>query len=237
MFELYIEKRRIIPIRAIPEVTCRDMSPDIIAGILAEKITEYQPHTPLESYHLECNGEHYKMYPREWDVVIAGLERLEIELGIKGQKWTEFHPSWREKSIATVPQATFAWWDEFVIAHTLMFPPEYKIPFDDRPGYQEINEHPYLDPNISTLIYEGFEKLIPHETDELSKPTGSSLLDVDLSARDFEIGAIAQRIRSMKPAGYSERKIAEEVYVVRRPKGPKPERLRQIIRNFQIKIG
>ena len=87
MIKLYINGRRIIPIRAIPEVTCQDISPFIIAWILAEKIPEDEPNITLSSYHFEGGGSHHRVFPREWDVVIFDLEKLEDELGIKDERW------------------------------------------------------------------------------------------------------------------------------------------------------
>jgi hypothetical protein len=174
------------------------------------------------------------MFPREWDVVIADLERLESKLGIKEEKWTQYHPIWREKSIAVLPRATFAWWDEFEIAHSTLYPEDLMIPFDDRPGYLKINENPRLVPAVSELIYEGFDILLPPENSESSTSTDREQPGFDMDDRELEIGLIARRIRRKNP-GLSEREIAKKVYVERKRKGPKQERLRQIIRKFQKK--
>lgn len=236
MIELRIEGRRIIPIRAIPDVTGRDVDSLNIAWILAERVPQYHPKASLDSFHLERDGKYHKMFPREWDVVIADLERLEKELGKEVERWRIHHPVWREKSIALIPQASFAWWDEFKDAHSTMYPPENKLPFDDRSGYQEINEHPHLDPKISTLIYEGFDILLPPEDTESSKSTESKLPSSEMDDRNKEIGLIARRLRR-KNRGWSERKIADQVYIERGRKDPKPERLRQIIREYQKIYG
>jgi len=234
MHELKIEDRRIIPIRAIPEVTCHEISVFSIAWILAERIPDYHPIASLDSYHVGQDGAYHKMFPREWDVVIYDLERLENELGLKGEKWLWYHPVFREKSIATLLQGTFAWWDEFETAHSTLWPEDLIPPFDDREGYLKINEAPHLDPRISELIYEGFDSLLSTEIHEQASSASIEIVKPNNHFRDLEIGHIAQRMRNDN-SNISERGIADQIYYLRRRKGPKPERLRQIIRDFKKK--
>jgi len=73
MIKLNIGGRLIIPIRAIPEVTGRDIPPDDIAKILAGTAHRWQPKVSLASYHYELDGSFNPIFQRDWDGVVGIL--------------------------------------------------------------------------------------------------------------------------------------------------------------------
>ena len=98
MEELTIEGRRIISIRAIPEVTGRQIPPIDLVQILAGKQSKWRPTVELQAYHLEPSGNYYPVPARDWEVTLLDLIKLEEVLRSDESIDYANHPEWRRQA-------------------------------------------------------------------------------------------------------------------------------------------
>lgn len=72
MLELKIDNRPILPVRLIPFVTGWKFSPNVVAGLLSQTNDTYR--ITFNSYHVDNDGSHHLMRPKEWDTVCSNLD-------------------------------------------------------------------------------------------------------------------------------------------------------------------
>ena len=157
MLELNIDEQLLIPVRLIPYITGWNFSPDCVVNILANKEKWHRVFIP--SYHLDSDGSPQLMLPNEWDVFISDLEIIENKLRALESYEDENYHRWREESIKTIPAGTFVWLSEFEEAWKSTYSGRLQTISIERPSDKELNSHPFIEPDLYKIIYEGFESL------------------------------------------------------------------------------
>ena len=157
MLEIKIDGQQLIPVRMIPFVTGWKFSPDSIVRILAKK--EQWHRIFIKSYHLDPNGEHQLMLPKEWDVINADLEILSSKLKELEKHEDENYNRWRNESIRHIPAGTFVWLSDLEHSWKTTFSGRLKTLTIERESDKRLNLIPYLQKELYPVIYEGFESL------------------------------------------------------------------------------
>lgn len=153
-----INNREIIPVRYISYVAGWDVSPDVVAKILAHSET-FQHFGELYAYHIQT-GAPIKMLPKEWNVIEADLDILEDDLKQDEKFEQQNYPLWREKSIKVLPPGVFVWKDEFEQAYTYARDPERWSPLEEVDGIRTLNLNALLPHGMKEVVFEGFESLL-----------------------------------------------------------------------------
>ncbi|MDD2500727.1 MAG: hypothetical protein PHN92_07910 [Geobacter sp.] len=162
-----IGNREIIPVRYISYVTGWDVSPDVVAKILAHSET-FQRFGELYAYHIQT-GSPAKMLPKEWNVILADLDILAEALK-EGETFEQKHyPQWRVQSIEKLPPSAFVWKDKFEQAYTYARDPERWSYIEEIDGIRALNLHPLLPAGMREVVFEGFESLLDtSDSDDLT---------------------------------------------------------------------
>ena len=153
-----IHGREFIPVRYISYVTGWDVSPDVIAQILAHSET-FEHFGELYAYHIQT-GSPAKMLPKEWDVIEADLEILEAALRKEEKFKQQNYPEWRKQSIPILPAGVFVWKDEFEQAYTYARNPERLSSQEEIDKIRALNLTPFLPPDMKKVVFEGFESIL-----------------------------------------------------------------------------
>lgn len=153
-----IDNREIIPVRYISYVTGWDVSPDVVAKILAHSET-FQHFGELYAYHIQA-GDPVKMLPKEWNVVEADLDILKDSLKHSEEFAYQNYPQWRKQSVGVLPPSTFVWKDEFEQAYTYARDPERWSYIEEIDGIRALNLHPLIPHGMREVVFEGFESLL-----------------------------------------------------------------------------
>ncbi len=107
-----INGREAIPVRAIPYVTGRWMSPDVVARSLAytDSISRFEG---IDAYQLLADGGYSQVLPGDWDVVDDLLQGLDSSLKAMSDDRKLTRPIWLTESTKQLPAGVFLWRDEF----------------------------------------------------------------------------------------------------------------------------
>ncbi|MBO3702841.1 MAG: hypothetical protein J5W83_09905 [Candidatus Accumulibacter sp.] len=156
---VFICGREAIPVRAIPLVTGRWMSPDVVAKSLAhaDSINSFDG---VFAYQLLADGGYLQVLPGEWDVVKDHLEGLEIRLNAMSDDSKRTRPIWLTESTKLLPTGVFLWRDEFERAFRRRYSPWRFSLLDARPGDLTLKFSPLISPpETRAIVMEGFEGL------------------------------------------------------------------------------
>ncbi len=181
-----INGREAIPVRAIPFVTGRWMSPDVVARSFA--LTDHwRDMKEVSAYQLLGDVIHGPVLPKEWDVVEDLLQALENRLKSLSDDRTETRPTWITESTLLLPAAVFVWKDQFEQYFRAEYSPQRFHWIDERPGDRELNFSPMImPPELRSAVMEGFESQVentpptdtvpqvPEEAREQAAPSGTS---------------------------------------------------------------
>lgn len=181
-----INGREAIPVRAIPFVTGRWMSPDVVARSFA--LTDHwRDMKEVSAYQLLGDVIHGPVLPKEWDVVEDLLQALENRLKSLSDDRTETRPTWITESTLLLPAAVFVWKDQFEQYFRAEYSPQRFHWIDERPGDRELNFSPMImPPELRSAVMEGFESQVentpptdtppqvPDEAQEQTAPSGTS---------------------------------------------------------------
>lgn len=152
-----IDGREAIPIRAIPLVTGRWVSPDVLAESLAYH-DEFNLFNGIFAYQLLANGEYSKVLPGEWDVVEDHLQGLDRRLAVNSDDKKLTRPIWIIESTKLLPAGVFLWRDEFERAFCRKYSPRHFLLIDARHGDLTLKYSPLIPPpETRENIMEGFE--------------------------------------------------------------------------------
>lgn len=155
-----INGREAIPVRAIPFVTGRWMSPDVVARSFA--LTDHWRNMKeVSAYQLLGDVIHGPVLPKEWDVVEDLLQALEKRLKSLSDDRTETRPTWITESTLLLPAAVFVWKDQFEQYFRAEYSPQRFHWIDERPGDRELNFSPMImPPELRSAVMEGFESQV-----------------------------------------------------------------------------
>ena len=152
-----INGREAIPVRAIPYVTGRWMSPDVVAKSLAytDSMNRFEG---IYAYQLLADGGYSQVLPGDWDVVDDLLQGLESSLNALSDDRKLTRPVWLTESTKQLPAGVFLWRDEFEQAfHRNYSPPRFSL-LDERPGDLTLRFSPLISPpEMRGVVMEGFE--------------------------------------------------------------------------------
>lgn len=152
-----INGREAIPVRAIPYVTGRWMSPDVVAKSLAytDSMSRFEG---IYAYLLLADGGYSEVFPGDWDVVDDLLEGLDSSLNAISDDRKLTRPVWLTESTKQLPAGVFLWRDEFEQAfHRSYSPPRFSL-LDERPGDLTLRFSPLISPpEMRGVVMEGFE--------------------------------------------------------------------------------
>jgi len=154
-----INGREAIPVRAIPFVTGRWMSPDVVAKSFA-RTDHWRDMKDVPAYQLLGGAIHGPVLPKEWDVVEDLLQALESRLNSLSDDRTVTRPTWIIESTALLPPAVFVWKDQFEQYFRREYSPQKLHWIDERPGDRELNFSPMITPpELRDVVMAGFELL------------------------------------------------------------------------------
>jgi hypothetical protein len=152
-----INGREAIPVRAIPYVTGRWMSPDVVAKSLAytDSMSRFEG---IYAYQLLADGGYSQVLPGDWDVVDDLLQGLDSSLNAMSDDRKLTRPVWLTESTKQLPAGVFLWRDEFEQAfHRSYSPPRFSL-LDERPGDLTLRFSPLISPpEMRGVVMEGFE--------------------------------------------------------------------------------
>ena len=152
-----INGREAIPVRAIPYVTGRWMSPDVVAKSLAytDSMSRFEG---IYAYQLLADGGYSQVLPGDWDVVDDLLQGLDSSLNAMSDDRKLTRPIWLTESTKQLPAGVFLWRDEFEQAfHRSYSPPRFSL-LDERPGDLTLRFSPLISPpEMRGVVMEGFE--------------------------------------------------------------------------------
>jgi hypothetical protein len=173
IFELILDNKILYPVRLIPFATGWKIAPDVLTRIFAEREGIHRIKMP--TFHIQSDGAFNPMLAKEWDVITADLEILTKSLKSKEPSEDEYYKKWREESIGILPAATFVWLHDLVAAFNAAFSAERIQLENERPGDRELNLDPAVPNNLSHLIYEGFEPLLPRLSNAITPSFDESI--------------------------------------------------------------
>ncbi|MEF8766689.1 MAG: hypothetical protein ABTS16_06835 [Candidatus Accumulibacter phosphatis] len=152
-----INGREAIPVRAIPFVTGRWMSPDVVARSFA-RTDSWRDMREVSAYQLLGGVIHGPILPKEWDVVEDLLQALEAKLDSLSDNHTDTRPIWISESVSVLPASVFVWKDQFEQYFRGEYSPWRFHKIDERPGDRELNFSPMITPpSLRDVVMEGFE--------------------------------------------------------------------------------
>ena len=161
---IFFDGREALPVRAISFVTgWHRFTPDVLAWYLAQdpdRFTEWDK--PLTAYHL-IGGIAVPVLPREWDDIVAGLNRLDAETRTKPD--AQGQVLWREQSVQKLFAGVFVWLDEFVPVFKARCQRVQDV--DKRPS--DLTLSPLLDDAIRAMVMEGFTKPVALDSSPATK--------------------------------------------------------------------
>ena len=208
-----IAGREAIPVRSIPYVTGRWMSPDVVARSLAG--TDFmKSFNGVSAYQLLANGNYAPILPKEWDAVDDLLRGLEAELEGMGKDRTVTRPIWLAKSTSLLPAGVFLWRDEFERTFSSAYSPQRYTSLDERPGDRELNYMPLISPpEVCKEVLEGFESVALPSSAGSEKRT----LDVAIKQPDDATLGMSRELKQLPQSSISDwqttaRTIADELH-------------------------
>ena len=191
-----INGREAIPVRAIPYVTGRWMSPDVVAKSLAYTDSMYR-FEGIYAYQLLADGGCSQVLPGDWDVVDDLLQGLDSSLNARSDDRKLTRPIWLTESTKQLPAGVFLWRDEFEQAfHRSYSPPRFSL-LDERPGDLTLRFSPLISPpEMRGVVMEGFEDSaedllvgkIRNDQTRLLLSAGEDAATDRFAQRDFEDG-------------------------------------------------
>ncbi len=191
-----INGREAIPVRAIPYVTGRWMSPDVVAKSLAytDSMNRFEG---IYAYQLLADGGYSQVLPGDWDVVDDLLQGLDSSLNAMSDDRKLTRPIWLTESTKQLPAGVFLWCDEFEQAfHRSYSPPRFSL-LDERPGDLTLRFSPLISPpEMRGVVMEGFEDSaedllvgkIRNDQTRLLLSAGEDAATDRFAQRDFEDG-------------------------------------------------
>ncbi|WP_291981812.1 hypothetical protein [Candidatus Accumulibacter sp. ACC005] len=156
---VFIRGREAIPVRAIPLVTGRWMSPDVVAKSLAhaDSMNRFEG---VYAYQLLADGGYSQVLPSEWDVVDDHLQGLDSRLNAMSDDSKLTRPIWLTESTKLLPVGVFLWRDEFEREFRRGYSPPRFTLLHARPGDLTLKFSPLISsPETREIIMEGFEGL------------------------------------------------------------------------------
>jgi len=122
---LDIDGHKAIPIRAIPQVTNWNESPDTVVQTLAA------PKNSLFAYQMDAQSNYVQVPPEQWESWVVTLKSLTKKLRADEREGAEDENEapWRIKAILELPDDVFIWLDEFQRWYSLSRPLE-NVPDD-----------------------------------------------------------------------------------------------------------
>jgi hypothetical protein len=156
---VFICGREAIPVRAIPLVTGRWMSPDVVAKSLAhaDSMNRFEG---VYAYQLLADGGYSQVLPSEWDVVDDQLEGLASRLNAMSDDKKLTRPIWLAESTRLLHVGVFLWRDEFEREFRRCYSPTRFTVLHARPGDLTLKFSPLIaPPETREIIMEGFEGL------------------------------------------------------------------------------
>lgn len=173
---LTINGKKIVPVRAIPFVTGNDMSPECLAGILAD----------TDSWLLACvlgpNNTTAQMLPKNWKqyrdqltVITVGAHGLDLS---------------NRSTLAILPASTFVYWEALWHTHENCFLPDRReielLPPEEQVNY-ELQPMANIPKALVDLVFEGFQTLVDFQNEPGDKPQDDNRLDFALLATRAEL--------------------------------------------------
>ena len=156
---VFIRGREAIPVRAIPLVTGRWMSPEVVARSLAyaDSINRFEG---VYAYQLLADGGYSQVFPSEWDVVFDYIQGLDSTIQAMNDDRKRTRPIWLTESTKLLPAGVFLWRDEFEREFRRGYsPPGFGL-LHARPGDLTLKFSPLISPQATReIIMEGFEGL------------------------------------------------------------------------------
>jgi hypothetical protein len=148
-----IHGREALPVRAIPYVAGRSyMAPDEAAKQLGRRIGA--PFAKLQNttaFHVSGESS-VKIWPKEWDEIIAQFEALETRLKRVAPSDAEGYEAWLEQATPLLPAAVFVWRDEFEKDFQLDMENSSLAP--RREGDDVLNFSPMLSEALQSIVLE-----------------------------------------------------------------------------------
>lgn len=158
--------RDAIPVRALPFVTGRSLSPDAVVQEMAERKEARKLTKGLRAYHLHDDGTPVEMLPKEWDLVDKNLKALSARLEAPGLSREESYAFWQRDSILCLPPGVFLWRDEFDGA---FFGGDIWAILDEREGDREWIAATLIPNELHEAVMEGFEPATNSPQDSTDK--------------------------------------------------------------------
>lgn len=156
---VFIRGGEAIPVRAIPLVTGRWMSPDVVAKSLAhaDSMNRFEG---VFAYQLLADGGYSQVFPSEWDVVSDHLQGLDSAIQAMNDDSKRTRPIWLTESTKLLPAGVFLWRDEFEREFRRGYSPSRFKLLHARPGDLTLKFSPLISlPETREIIMEGFEGL------------------------------------------------------------------------------
>ena len=162
-----VDGREAMPLRAIPFVTGRQVTPDMLVRALSAD-AGWDSLRDLAAYRL-TQGTSRNILPRDWDALHEDYKALCGRLEHEETTPNQLYPEWRDETLRMLPSGCFVWCDEFAAAFA-----RYRSHFLDlespRDGDDEADYTPYLG-ELAEFVMEGFGA-IASEIEQEAVPTG-----------------------------------------------------------------